>query len=168
MPTATGPIAITGTLLHPDGSGANGILKLSLNTYGNVLPAAGGPKAVLPNDPVMVQVIAGVVQTGKSIYGNDALSGNTYYTAQFLGPGGAVLFSENWYISGTGPFDVGSAQPADVSGNPLQPISGRMFSGSSDPTSDIGNDGDFYINTASKTLFGPRTGGAWTSLGTLG
>ena len=35
-----------------------------------------------------------------------------------------------------------------------------VLSGSSDPTNE-GNDGDFYINTSSSTLFGPKTSGAW-------
>ena len=36
-----------------------------------------------------------------------------------------------------------------------------ILSGSSDPTSGTGNNGDFYINTSSNTLFGPKASGAW-------
>ncbi|MCE2780066.1 MAG: hypothetical protein LW824_21120 [Algoriphagus sp.] len=35
--------------------------------------------------------------------------------------------------------------------------------GTSDPVSGTGVDGDFYINTASNTLFGPKANGAWPS-----
>ena len=35
--------------------------------------------------------------------------------------------------------------------------------GTSDPVSGTGVDGDFYINTAANTLFGPKTNGAWPS-----
>lgn len=33
--------------------------------------------------------------------------------------------------------------------------------GTSNPTAGIGNDGDFYINTTSNYLFGPKAAGAW-------
>jgi hypothetical protein len=36
-----------------------------------------------------------------------------------------------------------------------------ILSGTSDPTSLTGVDGDFYINTATSTIFGPRIGGNW-------
>jgi hypothetical protein len=35
--------------------------------------------------------------------------------------------------------------------------------GTSDPVSGTGVDGDFYINTAANTLFGPKANGAWPS-----
>ena len=35
-----------------------------------------------------------------------------------------------------------------------------VLNGVVDPTTE-GNDGDFYINTATETIFGPKTGGAW-------
>ena len=40
-----------------------------------------------------------------------------------------------------------------------------VLNGTVSPTSGIGVNGDFYINTANNTLFGPKTGGAW-SVGT--
>ncbi|MBI5219967.1 MAG: tail fiber domain-containing protein [Bacteroidia bacterium] len=36
-----------------------------------------------------------------------------------------------------------------------------VLSGASDPTAGTGVDGDFYINTTSNTIFGPKTGGTW-------
>lgn len=36
-------------------------------------------------------------------------------------------------------------------------------SGSGAPSSGLGVDGDFYINTAANTIYGPKTGGAWGS-----
>jgi hypothetical protein len=36
-----------------------------------------------------------------------------------------------------------------------------ILSGTIDPTSAIGVDGDFYINTSTITIFGPRIAGAW-------
>ena len=41
---------------------------------------------------------------------------------------------------------------------------GKMVrNGTSNPVSGTGEDGDFYINTATNTLFGPKANGAWPS-----
>lgn len=40
-----------------------------------------------------------------------------------------------------------------------------VLSGTSDPTTQ-GTDGDFFINTASNTIFGPKASGAWPTPGT--
>lgn len=37
----------------------------------------------------------------------------------------------------------------------------NILNGTVDPTPGIGVDGEFYINTTSSTLFGPKTGGSW-------
>lgn len=36
-----------------------------------------------------------------------------------------------------------------------------IYNGTAPPAPVLGNDGDLYLNTASSTLFGPKTGGAW-------
>ncbi len=38
-----------------------------------------------------------------------------------------------------------------------------VLNGTQSPTAGIGNNGDFYINTTTNTLFGPKTSGAWGS-----
>jgi len=46
----------------------------------------------------------------------------------------------------------------------LAGIEGRtIISGTSNPTSSTGNNGDFYINTSTYYLFGPKTNGNWPS-----
>lgn len=52
---------------------------------------------------------------------------------------------------------TGTAGPAGASGKDGRSI----LSGSSVPGTSIGNDGDFYINTTSNHLFGPKTAGVW-------
>jgi len=43
-------------------------------------------------------------------------------------------------------------------------LDGRtVLNGTTDPTSGVGFDGDFYLNTLTSTLFGPKAGGAWPS-----
>ncbi|MEJ2423885.1 MAG: hypothetical protein P8101_05400 [Candidatus Thiodiazotropha sp.] len=55
----------------------------------------------------------------------------------------------------TGPAGpTGAAGAAGTDGN-------TVLSGSSDPTVGQGVDGDFYINTTTTTLFGPKASGAW-------
>lgn len=39
----------------------------------------------------------------------------------------------------------------------------NLLSGPGDPTTDDGEDGDFWINTTNWTIFGPRTSGSWGS-----
>ncbi len=36
-----------------------------------------------------------------------------------------------------------------------------VLNGSIDPTNDLGNNGDFFINTETSTLFGPKSNGSW-------
>jgi len=42
----------------------------------------------------------------------------------------------------------------------------HILAGSGAPTADIGADGDFYLDTTTGTLYGPKTGGAWPPTGT--
>lgn len=41
-----------------------------------------------------------------------------------------------------------------------------ILNGSGPPAASAGNDGDFYIDTASSTLYGPKAAGAWPATGT--
>jgi hypothetical protein len=43
----------------------------------------------------------------------------------------------------------------------IDPANHLLLNGNIDPDSSVGSDGDFYINTASNTLFGPKLSGAW-------
>jgi hypothetical protein len=58
---------------------------------------------------------------------------------------------------------AGIQGPAGASGtNGTNGTDGRtLLSGSTNPGAGIGANGDFYINTASDTLFGPKVSGAW-------
>lgn len=38
-----------------------------------------------------------------------------------------------------------------------------IWNGTSDPTSSVGSNGDFYINTSSSKIFGPKASGTWPS-----
>ena len=59
--------------------------------------------------------------------------------------------------------NTGPQGPAGANGtNGSNGINGTaVLNGTNNPTAGMGVDGDFYINTASNTLFGPKSGGAW-------
>ena len=44
--------------------------------------------------------------------------------------------------------------PSGVAGN-------QVLNGTADPAAGVGNDGDFYINSSTNTIFGPKSAGAW-------
>jgi hypothetical protein len=49
---------------------------------------------------------------------------------------------------------------------PLETANGpgaELLSGAGTPPSTLGNDGDFYVDTTSGVLWGPKTGGAWVT-----
>jgi integrin beta 8 len=58
--------------------------------------------------------------------------------------------------------DTGAAGPAGANGT--NGTDGKTVrSGSGVPSSGLGVDGDFYIDTAANTIYGPKTSGAWGS-----
>jgi len=61
--------------------------------------------------------------------------------------------SSGW---GSGTTMAGPQGPAGVDGR-------TILSGPAAPGAGDGNDGDFWIDTASNVLYGPKTGGAWGS-----
>ena len=62
---------------------------------------------------------------------------------------------------------TGPQGPAGTNGtNGNNGIDGKtVLNGTTNPTALIGNNGDFYINTTSNTLFGPKASGAWPTNG---
>ena len=54
---------------------------------------------------------------------------------------------------------TGATGPQGVAGTDGK----KVANGTTYPTSSTGVDGDFYINTATNTLFGPKTSGAWAA-----
>jgi|LakMenE18May11ns_1017448.scaffolds.fasta_scaffold9940481_3 hypothetical protein len=58
----------------------------------------------------------------------------------------------------------GSQGPAGANG--INGADGKtVLNGTSNPTSMIGNNGDFYINTISNIIFGPKASGQWPAIG---
>jgi len=61
--------------------------------------------------------------------------------------------------------ELGIAGPSGVAGtNGTNGLDGKTVrSGSGAPSAGLGVDGDFYINTAANTIYGPKASGAWGS-----
>lgn len=58
---------------------------------------------------------------------------------------------------------IGSWQSATSFTGPAGADGKTILNGTSNPGSGIGNDGDFYLNTSTNLLFGPKAAGAWGS-----
>jgi hypothetical protein len=77
------------------------------------------------------------------------------------GPAGAVGAPGPTGSAGpAGPIgDTGPPGPSGANGN-------TVLNGTGAPANTVGNNGDFYIDTAADVLYGPKAGGAWPTTGT--
>lgn len=141
-----------------------------------VLVAGGGTAlaAVASSGPVDA---SGVVH---GCYTNQALNGSHVIVLQDAGsncPKGttAVSWNEQGPAGATGP-----AGPAGAIGPPGPPgqagaagaagatgaNGNTVLNGTGGPASSLGNNGDFYLDTAADVLYGPKAGGTWPTPGT--
>jgi hypothetical protein len=159
-----GPIGLTGAA---GAAGAPGIQGLP-GTNGAVgatgpqgpigLTGPVGPQgstgAIGPAGPTGPTGAAGT--NGLSAYQIWLANGNSgsegQYLASLVGPTGPQGPTGQQGV--TGP--TGSSGPAGANGS-------AVLNGITNPTSLIGSNGDFYINTSANTLFGPKSGGLWPS-----
>ena len=105
---------------------------------------------------------------------NTLLSGTTDPTSSVGNDGDFYINTTTWMIfgpkaNGVWPAGVSLAGPpgptgakgaTGVTGN-TGAAGNTILSGSTDPTDGVGNNGDYYINTATSTLFGPKANGNW-------
>ena len=167
----TGPQGIAGT------NGANGLsaYQIWLNAgnagteaqFLTALRGATGAQGIQgPIGATGPQGIAGTNgANGLSAYQIWLNAGNTGTEAQFLTAlRGATGAQGAQGIQGPiGP--TGATGPQGIAGtNGTNGLDGKtVLNGTQSPTAGIGNNGDFYINTTTNTLFGPKTSGAWGS-----
>jgi hypothetical protein len=129
---ATGPVGAVG----------------ATGTQGSIgLPGATGAQG--PVGPKGSGILNGTINPLTTIGVNGDFYINTS-SNQLFGPKTSGLW-------GTGVALIG---PAGLQGT--QGLNGKtILNGTINPASGIGLDGDFYINTSSTQLFGPKTGGSW-------
>ncbi len=61
----------------------------------------------------------------------------------------------------TGCGGGGSGHPGTPAGGDLSQSAGQLLTGGFQPTISIGSDGDFFLNSATGQLFGPKSNGVW-------
>lgn len=128
------------------------------------LVAVGGTALATTTGPVNGNVITGCY-TNAELSGSHALvlqdastscpKGTSAVTWNDQGPAGPAGAT-----GATGP--AGPAGPAGTSGA----NGNTILSGIGAPLSSVGNNGDFYIDTAAEVLYGPKSGGQWPGTGT--
>ncbi|MDB5148223.1 MAG: hypothetical protein JWQ57_2243 [Mucilaginibacter sp.] len=131
--------------------GNNGDLYIKTNT-GQFAQRNSGTWSVVYTIP------AGV--TGSKIYYGISPPGYTLGIDgdTFIQTAGGIFYlkvSGTWYVK----FSMATG-PAGPRGN-------SVLNGTIDPTSTDGLNGDFWLNTTSKVIFGPKSGGAWPGTGTV-
>ena len=148
---ATGPTGAQGPIGLTGATGSQGVQGLTGATGPIGLTGAAG--AVGPQGPIGLTGATGAVgATGpQGPIGLTGPAGPTGVTGA-AGPQGPI-----GPVGATG--EIGPQGPQGIAG-----INGKsILSGMTDPTTAIGTDGDFYVNTLTNTFFGPKTNGSWPS-----
>ena len=151
----------TNTIYGPK---ANGTWPVGVSLVGPSGPAGGpaGPPGVAGTNGN--SVLNGTVNPN----GATGVDGDFYIntlTNEMFGPKSAGIWPQGVSLVGASglPGAPGPQGPAGTAGP--QGISGAngtsVLNGNVNPVGAIGMDGDFYINTATNELFGPKANGAW-------
>ena len=150
--SATGTAVYVET--HRKSTNANGLVSLEIGT-GTVL---SGSFASInwANGPYLIQTetdpTGGTNYSAPGVFALNSVPYALYAANGTPGPKGDTGATGLQGIQGaTGATGVAGADGKTVS------------NGTSNPVSGTGVDGDFYINTATNTLFGPKANGAWPS-----
>ena len=157
---AAGPVGpsgakiLTGTTAPTSTTGANG--DYYFNTTSKLLI---GPKASgsWPTAGTTLKGDAGsrILSGSSAPTSTTGVDGDYFFntsTKTMIGP----KASGAWPTAGTAL--AGPQGPQGLTGTSL-------LNGTSNPTSTQGNNGDFFLNTTSRTLFGPKASGAWPTSG---
>ena len=128
---------------------ASSILDLSSTSKGLLIPRMSQTQRNAISSPA----------TGLMIYQTDNTPGFYYFNGtswiQAIGPQGPA--------GATGPQGPAGANGTNGSNGTNGTDGKSVLNRTSNPTSGIGVDGDFFINTSSNTLFGPKASGSWPS-----
>ncbi len=142
-----GNAALSGNIDPTAGVGADG--NFYVNTTTNML---FGPKAGGAWPAGSVSIVGPQGQQGlQGIQGNQGLAGSNGINGA-TGPQGPQGSQGLTGVQGS----TGTAGQLLIAGN-------AALSGGLDPTAGVGANGDFYVNTSTNMIFGPKAGGAWPS-----
>jgi hypothetical protein len=80
--------------------------------------------------------------------------------------GGVFTFGDAAFAGSLGGTTLNKPIVGGASGGSCGSSTNTILNGSTVPASGIGNNGDFYLDTTSETLYGPKAGGSWPASGT--
>ncbi len=149
-----------GNTLPPNLSGKNGDVFVNTST-GSFAHKTAGSWTVVYSLPSVAGLTDGTVLYGLGVPSADIGHNNDTY----IDTGSGIFYqrtADSW--SQVFSMQTGPAGPAGANGmNGTNGADGKtIVSGTTDPSNlSTGTDGDFYINTNTSTLFGPKAGGKW-------
>ncbi|WP_228973409.1 SGNH/GDSL hydrolase family protein [Streptomyces sp. DH12] len=172
MPPGIATVTLTGRYIRPDGTPLQGTVSITapgLITLSGADSLVNGSASVALNASGAFSVVlvatdnADMQPTGWAYNVVESMSGFPSRSYSIMLP------------QATPVVDLADIAPANPANGDYVLITGpagadgrTILSGTVDPTSGDGANGDFYINTTSWTIFGPKAAGAWGSGTTLG
>ncbi|MDF3881170.1 hypothetical protein [Cupriavidus basilensis] len=166
---ASGNTILSGTADPTDSVGNNGDYYINTTTSMLFGPKANGtwPAGVALGGGGSSGSGGGVVLAGAGAPGNGIGNNGDYYldtnTWTLYGP----KANDTWPagVSLTNPPGGSGAGTGGSGGSSGSSGGGHILSGSGAPNDSIGVDGDFYFDTLTGTLYGPKQGGKWPASG---
>lgn len=167
MPPGIATVTLTGRYIRPDGTPLQGSVSIAapaLITLSGADSLVNGSASVTLNSNGAFSVV--LVATDNADMQPTGWAYNVVETmAGFPSRSYSIMLPQATPVVDLA--DIAPANPADgdyilITG-PAGADGRTILSGTADPTSSVGADGDFYINTTSWTIFGPKTSGAWGS-----
>jgi hypothetical protein len=164
----------TNTLFGPKSSGVwpSGVSLVGPAGPNGQTGPAGAPGPAGANGTNGSTVLSGISNPATSLGANGDFYINTSTNTLFgpksggVWPSGVSLVGPAGPIGQTGPIGLtgptglpGAPGPAGANGT----NGSTVLSGISNPATSLGANGDFYINTNTNTLFGPKSSGVWPS-----
>ena len=144
---AVGANITFGVTLPPNNTGKNGDVFINTNN-GSFAQKLANIWAVVYTLPQGNNTTDGTVLFGNSNPGSSTGSNNDTYINTTTG----IFFKKSAGVW---------SQVFSMQTGPAGPRGNSVLNGSTDPTAAIGQNGDFYYNTATQYIFGPKTTNAW-------
>ncbi|MFD9205961.1 hypothetical protein ACFVZM_06735 [Streptomyces sioyaensis] len=167
MPGGIATVTLTGRYIRPDGTPLSGTVTITTPS----LLTLSGANSITAGSTVVTLDNAGsfscvLVATDNA---NMQPTGWRYsVTEKFTGITGRTYSID--LPASTPTVDIADIAPADPATGNYVTVAGpagadgrTILSGTSAPGAGTGGNGDFYIDTAAWTIYGPKTGGSWPS-----